>query len=108
LRKSENLESNIVQILSAEGRHTLVLLPHLVFERAVEFREKPKEGVAGITYLFDKLAEECELHPGIILSLFAYLADLKRPPKPFPVKVEEKKINLSRDKRYSFGRDSIA
>ena len=60
--------------------------------RAVEFRDKPREGVAGITYLFDKLAEECEWHPGIILSLFAYLADLKRPPKPFPVKVEEKKL----------------
>ncbi|MCE7864233.1 MAG: TetR/AcrR family transcriptional regulator [Bacteroidetes bacterium CHB5] len=60
-------------------------------KRAVELREKPKEGLAGITYLFDKLAEECETHPGIILSLFAYLADLKRPPKPFPVKVEEKK-----------------
>lgn len=60
--------------------------------RAVELNEKPKEGMAGITYLFDKLSEECETHPGIILSLFAYLADLKRPPKPFPVKVEEKKL----------------
>lgn len=59
-------------------------------KRAVELREKPKEGLAGIIYLFDKLAEECETHPGIILSLFAYLADLKRPPKPFPVKAEEK------------------
>ncbi|MCW5910936.1 MAG: TetR/AcrR family transcriptional regulator [Cyclobacteriaceae bacterium] len=61
-------------------------------KRAVEFRDKPREGVAGITYLFDKLAEDCEAHPGIILSLFAYLADLKRPPKPFPVKAEEKKL----------------
>jgi len=61
-------------------------------KRAVDFRDKPREGVAGITYLFDKLAEECETHPGIILSLFAYLADLKRPPKPFPVKAEEKKL----------------
>ncbi|MBL7861759.1 MAG: TetR/AcrR family transcriptional regulator [Cyclobacteriaceae bacterium] len=60
--------------------------------RAVDFRDKPREGVAGITFLFDKLAEDCESHPGIILSLFAYLADLKRPPKPFPVKVEEKKF----------------
>lgn len=60
--------------------------------RAVELREKPREGIAGITYLFDKLAEDCENHPGIILSLFGYLADLKRPPKPFPVKPEEKKL----------------
>ncbi len=60
--------------------------------RAVELNEKPKEGMAGITFLFDKLSEDCEAHPGVILSLFAYLADLRRPPKPFPVKVEEKKF----------------
>lgn len=60
--------------------------------RAVELRDKSREGVSGITYLFDKLAEDCETHPGIILSLVAYLADLKRPPKPFPVKPEEKKL----------------
>lgn len=60
--------------------------------RAVELREKPKEGIQGINFLFDKLGDEYENHPGIILSLFAYLADIKRTPKPFPVKVEEKKI----------------
>lgn len=61
-------------------------------KRAVELNEKPKEGLAGITFLFDKLSEDAELHPGIILSLFAYLADLKRTLRPFPVKVEEKKL----------------
>ncbi len=60
--------------------------------RAVELREKPREGVQGIFFLFDKLSEDCEIHPGIILSLFAYLADLRRTPRPFPVKVEEKKL----------------
>ncbi len=60
--------------------------------RAVELRDKPREGVLGITYLFDKLSEDCEAHPGIILRLFAYLADMKRLPKPFPVKLEEKKL----------------
>lgn len=60
--------------------------------RAVELKEKPKEGVQGITYLFDKLSEDCEARPGMILRLFAYLADMKRLPKPFPVKVEEKKL----------------
>jgi len=60
--------------------------------RAVELRDKPKEGVQGISFLFDKLSEEYDTHPGIILSLFAYLADIKRTPKPFPVKVEEKRI----------------
>ena len=61
-------------------------------KRAVELRDKPKEGVQGILYIFDKLSEECESHPGIVLRLFAYLTDLRRPPKPFPVKVEEKKF----------------
>jgi AcrR family transcriptional regulator len=60
--------------------------------RCVELHAKPKEGIQGIYYLFDKISEECEDHPGFMLSLVGYLADLKRPPKPFPVKVEEKKL----------------
>lgn len=60
--------------------------------RCVELYAKPKEGTQGIYYIFDKIAEECEDHPGFMLSLVGYLADLKRPPKPFPVKVEEKKL----------------
>ena len=58
----------------------------------MELHDKPKEGLSGITFLFDKLSEDAETHPGIILSLFAYLADLKRIPRPFPVKAEEKKL----------------
>lgn len=61
-------------------------------KRAVELNEKPKEGLAGITFLFEKLSEECETYPGLILSLFGYLADLRRQPKPFPLKPEEKKF----------------
>ena len=60
--------------------------------RAVELHEKPREGVQGVLFIFDRLSEDCEDHPGIILSLFGYLADLRRAPKPFPVKVEEKKL----------------
>ncbi|GAB1446705.1 hypothetical protein MASR2M41_25050 [Flammeovirgaceae bacterium] len=60
--------------------------------RAVELSEKPKEGMAGVIYLFDRLSEECETHPGMILNLFGYLADLRRPPKPFAVKLEEKQL----------------
>ncbi len=60
--------------------------------RSVELAQKPKEGITGIYYLFEKLSEVCESHPGIMLSLVGYLADLKRPPKPFPVKIEEKKL----------------
>jgi AcrR family transcriptional regulator len=60
--------------------------------RAVELNDKPKEGMSGINYLFDRLSEDVETHPGIVLSLFAYLADIRRTLRPFPVKVEEKKL----------------
>jgi len=60
--------------------------------RAVDLHEKPREGMQGVLFIFDKLSEDCENHPGIILSLIAYLADLRRAPKPFSVKVEEKKL----------------
>jgi AcrR family transcriptional regulator len=60
--------------------------------RSVELRQKPKEGIQGVYYLLDKLSEECEMHPGLMLSLIGYLSDSKRPPKPFPVKPEEKKL----------------
>lgn len=60
--------------------------------RAVELHDKPKEGLTGIYFLFDRLSEETETYPGIILSLFGYVADFKRTPKPFPVKGEEKRL----------------
>jgi AcrR family transcriptional regulator len=60
--------------------------------RTVELKEKPREGVSGVTYLFDKLSEDFDQHPGIFLSLVAYLSSPKRPPKPFPLKAEEKKL----------------
>jgi len=60
--------------------------------RSVELKQKPKEGMQGVYYLLDKLGDECENHPGLMLSLIGYLADSKRPPKPFPVKPEEKKL----------------
>ncbi|MFZ2907219.1 MAG: TetR/AcrR family transcriptional regulator [Cyclobacteriaceae bacterium] len=61
-------------------------------ERAIEIKLKPREGLQGIYYLADKLSEECENHPGLMLSLIGYLTDLKRPPKPFTVRPEEKKL----------------
>jgi AcrR family transcriptional regulator len=70
-----------------------LLLYHLriwCLSRAVELKQNPKPGVTGIYYLVDKLADAMELHPGIMLSLVGYLSDLKRTPKPFPVKLEEK------------------
>ncbi|MBT1701853.1 TetR/AcrR family transcriptional regulator [Chryseosolibacter indicus] len=75
-----------------------VLLYHFriwCLARAVDLRQKPKEGMQGIYYLLDKLSEECESHPGLMLSFIGYLSDFKRPPKPFPVKAEEKKLLFS-------------
>jgi AcrR family transcriptional regulator len=60
--------------------------------RSVELKQKPREGMQGIFFLLDKLSDECENHPGLMLSLVGYLADSKRPPKPFTVKPEEKKL----------------
>lgn len=61
-------------------------------ERCVELKAKPREGMAGVYYLSDSLSDECDSHPGLMLSLIGYLADSKRSPKPFPVKPEEKKL----------------
>jgi AcrR family transcriptional regulator len=58
--------------------------------RCVELQSKPKEGLQGIYFLGDKLSEEFDTHPGMMLSLLGYLVDFTRPPKPFPVKHEEK------------------
>lgn len=72
-----------------------VLLYHFriwCLTRSVDLRLKPKEGIQGVYFLLDKLSEECETHPGLMLSLIGYLSDSKRPPKPFPVKPEEKKL----------------
>lgn len=60
------------------------------YRRAVELRDKPKAGMAGVMYLSDKLCDDAENYPGLLLSLLGYLSDLKRPPKPFPLKAEEK------------------
>jgi AcrR family transcriptional regulator len=72
-----------------------VLLYHFriwCLARSVELKNKPREGMQGVYYLLDRLSEECETHPGLMLSLIGYLSDFKRPPKPFPVKPEEKKL----------------
>ncbi len=60
--------------------------------RCVELTQKSREGAAGIHYLFDKIGETAEEHPGLMLALLGYLSDMRRSPKPFPVKPEEKKL----------------
>ncbi len=61
-------------------------------QRSVELRQKPKVGLQGLFYLSDKLSESCENYPGLMLSLLGYLANVKRSPKPFPLKAEEKAL----------------
>lgn len=60
--------------------------------RLVELKDKPREGLQAVYFIFDKLGEDMEAHPGIISSLMAYVGNPKRPMKPFPVKAEEKKL----------------
>ena len=60
--------------------------------RSTELLGKPKEGLQGIYFLFDKLSESYENHPGLLLSLVGYLSHYNRSLKPFPVKSDEKKF----------------
>lgn len=60
--------------------------------RTVELREKKKDGLQGIYFLYDRIAEEYEQFPGMLLGLVGYLTDSRRPPKPYPVRREEKKL----------------
>lgn len=60
--------------------------------RTVELREKKKEGLQGIYFLFDRISEEYEQYPGMLLGLMGYLTNSRRPPKPYSVRREEKKL----------------
>ena len=60
--------------------------------RTLELQEKSREGLTGIYHLFDKLSEDVERVPGMVLALASYMADMKRSPKPSPLKAEEKKF----------------
>ena len=59
-------------------------------DRSIDLNQYPRSGIQGIYFLADKIVEDAEMYPGIMLSLIGYLSDLKRTPKPFPVKAEEK------------------
>ena len=58
--------------------------------REVELSKNRHEGMKGIFFLFDKLCDAMELYQGMMLGLTAYLSNIKRTPRPFPVKKEEK------------------
>ncbi|HEY8512175.1 MAG TPA: TetR/AcrR family transcriptional regulator [Cyclobacteriaceae bacterium] len=75
-------------------KEDLLLYYHRIWclARTVELHEKKKEGLQGIYFLFDRTSEELEQYPGMLLGLIGYLTDSRRPPKPYPVKREEKKL----------------
>ena len=61
-------------------------------ERTIELYHKPKEGLAGIYHLVEKLADTYERNPGLILSLLSYITSLQRPPSPYPLKTVEREM----------------
>ena len=61
-------------------------------DRAVELYHNPKEGIDGIVYLFDKVAESYERNPGLLLSLISHFTGMNRPPHPFPLKPAERRF----------------
>ncbi|UII19747.1 TetR/AcrR family transcriptional regulator [Fulvivirga ligni] len=67
-------------------------------DRAIDLHHNPKEGIAGIYFLFDKMAETIEKNPGLILNLISYFTSLKRPPSPFPLKPVEREILYPNEK----------
>ena len=62
------------------------------FRRTLELSLKPKQGLQGIYFLAEKLAQDADEHPGLTYGLLGYLGDIKRSMKPFPVKPEEKSL----------------
>lgn len=68
------------------------------FDRAIELYHEPKEGLGGVNYLLDKLADSYEKNPGLFLSLISYFTSLQRPPSPFPLKMIEREMLYPNDK----------
>ncbi|MEL7004004.1 MAG: TetR/AcrR family transcriptional regulator [Bacteroidota bacterium] len=61
-------------------------------DRAIELSKEKKEGLNGIYFLFDRLAETYIRTPGLILNLISYYTSLQRPPSPVPLRAVERAI----------------
>lgn len=61
-------------------------------ECAVELSQKKREGLQGIWYLFDKISDTFDRHPGMLLSMVGYITRLNFPPPPFPIRPYERKL----------------
>jgi AcrR family transcriptional regulator len=62
------------------------------FHQVIEITQQEVEGVDGLYFLFDKIGEEYEKHPGMIMSLITYQSSLNVLPKPFTVKKAEREV----------------
>ena len=60
------------------------------FRISVELTAQPREGIDGIYYIFNKMSDECEKYPGLVLSLVGHLADKGRKPKAVPLRPAER------------------
>lgn len=61
-------------------------------DRAVELHHSKKEGLEGVYFLFDRLAETYVKNPGLILNLISYYTSHQRPPAPIPLKPVERAL----------------
>lgn len=66
-------------------------------DRAIELHHENKEGLNGIHYLMEKLADSFEKNPGLILSMISYMTSLQRPPAPYPLKSIERQLLYPED-----------
>lgn len=62
------------------------------FQIAVNLKKNAIDGVDGVHYLTDRIADEYSRYPGIWLNLIGHLAAMNHVVKPFPVKEVEKKL----------------
>ena len=62
------------------------------FRICVELNAQNRDGVEGIYYIFNKMSQECDKYPGLVLSLVGHLADKGRKPRPIPVKPAERRL----------------
>lgn len=61
-------------------------------DRAVELHKEKREGLKGIYFLFDRLAETYIQNPGLILNLISYYTNHQRPPAPVPLRSIERAL----------------
>ena len=64
---------------------------------AVELAKNKKDGLDAISFLFEQICKEYDVHRNVVLALVGYLVNLERPHSPFPVKPAEREILFPAD-----------